>query len=116
VGQPGGWCWRVCLADFTPPNDRRHRYREPARRAFGRHWLGTEPGGVIFSILPEGGRDIDPRGERAVVIGIGVGLPLGALAGATRWLDEIVMRLSDFAFAFRHCYRGDDPGTWGRGR
>ena len=37
----------------------------------------------------------------AVAIGMFVGVPLGALAAATRgWLDEILMRAGDFVFAF----------------
>ncbi|MEZ5864860.1 MAG: hypothetical protein R3D25_12650 [Geminicoccaceae bacterium] len=37
----------------------------------------------------------------AVTIGVGIGVPLGTLASAAGgWLDELVMRLSDFAFAF----------------
>ena len=37
----------------------------------------------------------------AVGIGMGLGVPLGAAAAARRgWIDEIVMRFSDFAFAF----------------
>ena len=37
----------------------------------------------------------------AVGIGAGIGVPLGALAAArTGWIDETVMRFSDFAFAF----------------
>ena len=37
----------------------------------------------------------------AVGIGLGLGVPLGALAAARRgWLDEAIMRVGDFTFAF----------------
>jgi peptide/nickel transport system permease protein len=37
----------------------------------------------------------------AVAIGLGVGVPVGALAAARRgWVDEALMRASDFVFAF----------------
>lgn len=66
------------------------------------HWLGTDPfGRDILSLLLRGAANSILVAVVAVGIGIGIGVPLGALASATGgWLDEIVMRLSDFAFAF----------------
>ena len=66
------------------------------------HWLGTDPfGRDIFSLLLKGAANSILVAVVAVGIGIGIGVPLGALASARGgWLDELVMRLSDFAFAF----------------
>ena len=66
------------------------------------HWLGTDPfGRDILSLLLKGAANSILVAVVAVGIGILVGVPLGALASATGgWLDELVMRLSDFAFAF----------------
>ncbi len=66
------------------------------------HWLGTDPfGRDILSLLLKGAANSILVAVVAVAIGIGIGVPLGALASARGgWLDEIVMRLSDFAFAF----------------
>ncbi len=66
------------------------------------HWLGTDPyGRDILSLLLAGARNSILVAVVAVVIGVGIGVPLGLLASAAGgWLDELVMRLSDFAFAF----------------
>jgi peptide/nickel transport system permease protein len=66
------------------------------------HWLGTDPfGRDILSLLLKGAANSILVAVVAVGIGILLGVPLGALASATGgWLDELVMRLSDFAFAF----------------
>ncbi|MFP5380041.1 MAG: hypothetical protein ACLGHP_09895, partial [Vicinamibacteria bacterium] len=63
---------------------------QPGRRAAGRARAPT-------------GCDAQPaaRGSAAYGIGIALGLALGLAAAASRGLlDEAVMRLSDFAFAF----------------
>lgn len=66
------------------------------------HWLGTDPfGRDIVTLLLKGAANSILVAVVAVVIGIGLGVPLGALAAARGgWVDETVMRLSDFAFAF----------------
>jgi peptide/nickel transport system permease protein len=66
------------------------------------HWLGTDSlGRDIASQLLVGARTSILVGVVAVLIGLGVGLALGALASARRgWVEEAVMRLSDFTFAF----------------
>lgn len=66
------------------------------------HWLGTDPfGRDILSLLLKGAANSILVAVVAVLIGIGIGVPLGAFAGAVGgWPDEIVMRLSDFTFAF----------------
>jgi peptide/nickel transport system permease protein len=66
------------------------------------HWLGTDSlGRDIVSLLIVGARNSIAVGVIAVGIGIGFGVALGLLAAARRgWVEELVMRLSDFAFAF----------------
>lgn len=66
------------------------------------HWLGTDSlGRDIASQLLVGARTSILVGVVAVLIGLVVGVALGALASARRgWVEESVMRLSDFTFAF----------------
>jgi peptide/nickel transport system permease protein len=66
------------------------------------HWLGTDSlGRDIVSLLIMGARNSIAVGVIAVGIGIGFGVALGLLAAARRgWVEELVMRLSDFTFAF----------------
>jgi peptide/nickel transport system permease protein len=66
------------------------------------HWLGTDSlGRDIVSMLIVGARNSIAVGVIAVGIGMGVGVLLGLLAAARRGVvEELVMRFSDFAFAF----------------
>jgi peptide/nickel transport system permease protein len=66
------------------------------------HPLGTDHfGRDVLSMLMAGARNSIAVALVAVGIGVGLGVPLGTLAAAHRgWLDEGVMRFSDFAFAF----------------
>jgi len=66
------------------------------------HWLGTDSlGRDIVSLLMVGAQNSIAVGVIAVGIGIGVGVVFGLLAAARRgWVEEAVMRLSDFTFAF----------------
>ena len=66
------------------------------------HWLGTDSlGRDIVSLLIVGARASIAVGVIAVGIGIVVGVALGLWAAARRgWVDELVMRASDFAIAF----------------
>ncbi len=66
------------------------------------HWLGTDSlGRDIVSQLLVGARTSILVGVIAVLIGLGCGVALGCLAAARRgWVEEAVMRLSDFTFAF----------------
>lgn len=65
-------------------------------------WLGTDPyGRDIASLLLVGARASIVVGVIAVGIGLVIGTALGLLASARRgWVEEAIMRLSDFAFAF----------------
>src|SRR6185369_16037561 len=66
------------------------------------HWLGTDSlGRDIVSQLIVGSQNSIAVGLIAVGIGMGVGVSLGLLAAAKRgWVEELVMRLADFTFAF----------------
>jgi peptide/nickel transport system permease protein len=68
----------------------------------GSYWLGTDPfGRDIVSLLLVGARASIIVGLVAVGIGLVVGTALGLLASARRgWVEEGIMRLSDFGFAF----------------
>jgi peptide/nickel transport system permease protein len=66
------------------------------------HWLGTDSlGRDIVSLLIVGSRVSIAVGLIAVGIGIGFGVALGLVAAVQRgWVEEAVMRLADFTFAF----------------
>jgi peptide/nickel transport system permease protein len=66
------------------------------------HWLGTDSlGRDIVSQLIVGSQNSIAVGLIAVGIGMGFGVSLGLLAAARRgWVEELVMRLADFTFAF----------------
>ncbi|MED5620614.1 ABC transporter permease [Ideonella sp. BN130291] len=66
------------------------------------HWLGTDSlGRDIASQLLVGAQNSIVVGIVAVGIGLLFGVSLGCLASARRgWVEELVMRASDFAFAF----------------
>jgi peptide/nickel transport system permease protein len=75
-----------------------HRLQPPGAR----HWLGTDSlGRDVASLLIVGARNSIAVGVVAVGIGIAFGVALGLLAAARRgWVEEAVMRFSDFTFAF----------------
>ena len=66
------------------------------------HWLGTDAfGRDVASLIMVGARNSILVGVIAVGIGLTVGTALGLLAAAKRgWVEELVMRLADFTFAF----------------
>lgn len=66
------------------------------------HWLGTDAfGRDVASLLLVGARASILVGVIAVGIGLTVGTALGLLAAARRgWVEEAIMRLSDFSLAF----------------
>jgi len=67
-----------------------------------RHWLGTDPfGRDVLSMLIVGSRNSFAVGFVAVGIGLTFGVALGTFAAARGGLvDEAVVRLADFTFAF----------------
>ena len=66
------------------------------------HWLGTDSlGRDIASQLLAGSHSSLLVGFIAVGMGLSIGGALGLIAAArSGWVDEAIMRLSDFAFAF----------------
>ncbi|MGC2781228.1 MAG: ABC transporter permease, partial [Bradyrhizobium sp.] len=66
------------------------------------HWLGTDVlGRDIVSLLLVGARATILVGIIAVGIGLSCGVALGLIAAAQRgWSEELIMRFSDFTFAF----------------
>jgi peptide/nickel transport system permease protein len=67
-----------------------------------RHWLGTDVyGRDVASLLLVGARASIVVGVIAVSIGLVIGTAFGLLAAARRgWVEETIMRLADFGFAF----------------
>ncbi len=67
-----------------------------------RHWFGTDNfGRDVLSMIMVGARNSIAVSIVAVVVGAGIGVPLGAVAAARGgWIDGMVMRTSDLAFAF----------------
>jgi len=65
-------------------------------------WLGTDAfGRDVASLIMAGARNSILVGVVAVGIGMTAGVAFGLYASAKRgWAEEIVMRLSDFVFAF----------------
>jgi peptide/nickel transport system permease protein len=66
------------------------------------HWLGTDVlGRDIVSLLLVGARSTILVGIIAVGIGLSCGVMLGLIAAAKKgWVEELIMRMSDFTFAF----------------
>jgi peptide/nickel transport system permease protein len=66
------------------------------------HWLGTDAlGRDIVSLLLVGARSTILVGVIAVGIGLTFGVCLGLIAAARKgWVEELIMRMSDFTFAF----------------
>ncbi len=67
------------------------------------HWLGTDPfGRDTFSMIMRGAVTSIAVSFVAVGIGAGIGVPLGLIAAQRRGglLDQGIMRLADFVFAF----------------
>lgn len=66
------------------------------------HWFGTDAfGRDVFSMIMVGARNSIAVSIVAVVVGAGIGIPLGSYAAARGgFVDGVVMRTTDLAFAF----------------
>ena len=83
-----------------PPSklDILHKLAKPSAA----HWLGTDAfGRDVMSMIMAGTQTSLSVSLIAVTLGAGIGVPLGALASsAGGWVDALIMRSSDLAFAF----------------
>jgi peptide/nickel transport system permease protein len=75
-----------------------HRLAAPS----GLHLLGTDPfGRDELSMIMAGAQSSLSVALIAVLAGAALGIPLGALAAMRRgWIDDLLMRVTDLAFAF----------------
>jgi len=75
-----------------------NKFLPPSREhPFGTEYLGRD---VLARVL-FGGRSSLSIGFLVVIIAVGIGTPLGALAGYFGgWLDEVIMRITDMFLAF----------------
>ena len=66
------------------------------------HPFGTDSfGRDVLSMIMAGAQSSLSVALIAVIVGAGIGIPLGAVAAARGgWLDDVLMRTSDLAFAF----------------
>ncbi len=87
---------------WTPHSVLQMAIREKLQGPSWSHLLGTDQfGRDLLSMLMVGASNSIGVAVVAVAVGLAFGVPLGALAAAKRgWVDEVVMRFNDFAFAF----------------
>ncbi|WP_207099916.1 ABC transporter permease [Paracoccus shandongensis] len=93
----------VLSAVWTPYDAGQMAIADKLRPPSAAHWFGTDHfGRDILSMAMLGAQTSMAVALVAVVIGMGLGVPLGLLAAARRgtWVDEIVMRGNDLVFAF----------------
>jgi peptide/nickel transport system permease protein len=87
---------------YTPYDPNRMNLAERLQGPSQAHWLGTDQyGRDTFSRVMRGSSNSILVGLIAVSIGISFGVLFGSLAAFYRkWLDEIVMRISDVLYGF----------------
>ncbi|MGQ9509797.1 MAG: ABC transporter permease [Thermodesulfobacteriota bacterium] len=87
---------------YTPYDPNRMNLSERFLPPNGAHWLGTDQyGRDILSRVMRGALNSIVVGLVAVSIGMGFGVFLGSLAAFyRRWVDEIIMRISDVLYGF----------------
>ena len=87
---------------WTPLDPTRMSIRTRLQGPSDANLLGTDQfGRDILSMIMTGAQNSILVGVVAVGIGLSIGTALGCLAAARRgWIEELVMRFSDFAFAF----------------
>ncbi|MGN7732733.1 ABC transporter permease [Ensifer sp. 22564] len=87
---------------WTPYSPTAMNFRDKLQGPSLAHWFGTDNfGRDILSMIMVGARNSISVSIVAVLIGAGIGVPLGAWAAARGgWVDGLVMRMSDLAFAF----------------
>lgn len=87
---------------WTPFSPTAMNFRDKLQGPSLAHWFGTDNfGRDILSMIMVGARNSITVSIVAVLVGAGIGVPLGAWAAARGgWVDGLVMRMSDLAFAF----------------
>ena len=87
---------------WTPYSPTAMNFRDKLQGPSLAHWFGTDNfGRDILSMIMVGARNSISVSIVAVLVGAGIGVPLGAWAAARGgWVDGLVMRMSDLAFAF----------------
>ncbi|HEV7321198.1 MAG TPA: ABC transporter permease [Ensifer sp.] len=87
---------------WTPYSPTAMNFRDKLQGPSLGHWFGTDNfGRDILSMIMVGARNSISVSIVAVLVGAGIGVPLGAWAAARGgWVDGLVMRMSDLAFAF----------------
>ncbi len=87
---------------WTPYSPTAMNFRDKLQGPSLAHWFGTDNfGRDILSMIMVGARNSISVSIVAVLVGAGFGVPLGAWAAARGgWVDGLVMRMSDLAFAF----------------
>lgn len=87
---------------YTPYDPNRMKLSERFQAPNRDHWLGTDQyGRDILSRVMKGAVNSIIVGLVAVSIGMGFGILLGSLAAFyKKWVDEIIMRVSDVLYGF----------------
>ena len=87
---------------FTPFDPNRMNLSERFQAPSKHHWLGTDQyGRDILSRVMKGAVNSIIVGLVAVSIGMGFGILLGSIAAFyRRWMDEVIMRVSDVLYGF----------------
>ncbi|MBQ0709117.1 MULTISPECIES: ABC transporter permease [unclassified Ochrobactrum] len=87
---------------WTPYSPTAMDFRDKLQGPSFRHLFGTDNfGRDVFSMIMVGARNSIAVSIIAVLVGAGIGIPLGSLAAARGGLiDGFVMRMTDLAFAF----------------
>src|SRR4030043_1724874 len=87
---------------YTPYDPNRMNLSERFQTPNQNHWLGTDQyGRDILSRVMKGAVNSIIVGLVAVSIGMGFGILLGSIAAFyRRWMDEVIMRVSDVLYGF----------------
>jgi len=95
-------CMAVLSYFWTPYSPTAMNFRDKLQGPSFSHLFGTDNfGRDVFSMIMVGARNTIAVSIVAVLVGAGIGVPLGMLAAARGgFIDGIVMRMTDLAFAF----------------